>query len=128
MTSKKRQEWEEALPDREKFLRANIRMFRECVKEGKLILKYVSGGAKDEIKKCINAQNVIARAMKHELERGKAARVKKSATMGFYCSKCSMFVHQYDNYCANCGSSCAGARMQQNMRLKGVEESEVYIL
>ncbi len=103
MTSKKRQEWEETLPNRERYLRINIRAFRSSIKLGKILLKYVDGYAKDEIKKRINAENATIRAMKHELERRKVAKVKKSATGEFYCSNCCQFVQQYDNYCAVCG-------------------------
>lgn len=103
MTSKKKQEWEETLPNREKYLRINMRVLRASIKEEKLALKYVDNDEKAKIKKCINAQNVIIRAMKHELERGKVAKVKKSAAGEFYCSNCCQFVQRYDNYCAVCG-------------------------
>lgn len=39
MTSKKRQEWEETLPNRERYLRINIRAFRSSIKLGKILLK-----------------------------------------------------------------------------------------
>lgn len=103
MTSKKKQEWEENLPNREKYLRINMRVLRASIKEEKLALKYVDKDEKDKIKKCINAQNVIIRAMKHELERGKVAKVKRNAEGEFYCSNCCQFVQRYDNYCAVCG-------------------------
>lgn len=103
MISKKKQEWEETLPNREKFLRINMRVLRASIKEEKLALKYVDNDEKAKIKNCINAQNVIIRAMKHELERGKVAKVKKNATGGFYCSNCYQLIRRYDNYCAVCG-------------------------
>ena len=103
MISKKKRKWEETLPNREKFLRINMRVLRTSIKEEKLALKYVDDDEKDKIKKCINAQNVIIRAMKHELERGKVAKVKRNFTGAFYCSNCRQIVQQYDNYCAVCG-------------------------
>lgn len=103
MASKKKQEWEENLPNREKYLRINMRVLRASIKEEKLALKYVDNDEKDKIKKCINAQNVIISAMKHELERGKVAKVKKNATGKFYCSNCYQLIRRYDNYCAVCG-------------------------
>lgn len=103
MTSKKKQEWEETLPNREKYLRINMRVLRASIKEENLALKYVDDDEKDKIKKCINAQNVIIRAMKHELERGRVSKVKKSTTGVVYCSNCCQFVQRYDNYCAACG-------------------------
>ena len=103
MTSKKKQEWEENLPNREKYLRINMRVLRASIKEEKLALKYVDNDEKNKIKKCINAQNVIIRAMKHELERGKVTKVKRNVAGVFYCSNCCQFLMRYDNYCSTCG-------------------------
>lgn len=103
MISKKKREWEETLPNREKFLRINMSVLRASIKEEKLALKYVDNDEKAKIKNYINAQNVIIRAMKHELERGRISKVKRNAKGEFYCSDCCQFVMRYDNYCSTCG-------------------------
>lgn len=114
MTSKKKQEWEENLPNREKYLRINMRVLRASIKEEKLALKYVDNDEKDKIKKCINAQNVIIRAMKHELERGGSCKaifqhLRCNAWLPdlpvYQCSACRIrfWDDKKYSYCPNCG-------------------------
>lgn len=100
-----RQKWWDSLPQREK-------MLREQIKEAKIGISYFKyalevGYFPDEDTEWLisrmKEQKAILTALKHELDRGKVAKVKKSAAGEFYCDNCCQFVQRYDNYCAVCG-------------------------
>lgn len=101
----KRQKWWDSLPQREKMLREQIWEVKSAISWGKYSLSL--GCFKPKAIKLIIAgikkQKVTLTALKHELDRSKVAKVKKSAAGEFYCDNCCQFVQRYDNYCAVCG-------------------------
>ncbi len=96
-----RQKWWDSLPTNEKILCENLKAQRILLSVDKEALTNNKG--KTSIAKMIRRQKVLIKAIKHELDRSKVAKVKKSAAGEFYCDNCCQFVQRYDNYCAVCG-------------------------
>lgn len=100
----KRKKWWDSLPEKHKYLRREI----ACLKYERSAEKYHANITRSSIVRKtalerVNCCTAHIRAMKHELERGKVAKVKKTVKGEFYCSNCCQFVQRYDNYCAICG-------------------------
>lgn len=104
MMTLNRRRWWNGLSANEKYWRREILLLKSKRKEEK---HHASTTWSSIVKKTavtrINRYTAHIRAMKHELERGKVAKVKKTVKGEFYCSNCCQFVQRYDNYCATCG-------------------------
>lgn len=100
-----RKKWWDSLPKREKMLRKKIWEIKSGISWAKYSIQ-LDCFTPESIKLIIagiKIQKVTLTALKHELDRGKVAKVKKSAAGEFYCDNCCQFVQRYDNYCAVCG-------------------------
>lgn len=98
-----RKKWEESLPERIKVLRLHLKVLKAGIKRDKMEMKY----ALDEdmmafLKRSVNAQNVVIRAIKRDLDYCGNAKVKPSG-LGFECAWCHGRVQITDKYCWQCG-------------------------
>ena len=100
-----RKKWWDSLPQREKILRKQIEVTKMELSYWKYAIQIdcFKDKAKKRLTPRIKEQKVTLTALKHELDRSKVAKVKKSAAGEFYCDNCCQFVQRYDNYCAVCG-------------------------
>lgn len=99
-----RQKWWDSLPQREKMLREQIREIKVEISHLKFARDiYCTDEDTKWVISQMKEQKVVLTALKHELDRSKVAKVKKSAAGEFYCDNCCQFVQRYDNYCAVCG-------------------------
>ncbi len=96
-----RQKWWDSLPTNERELRVALDTNRRMLSLAKGLLTDFKGIIRFE--EAVRKQKLIIKALKHELDRSKVAKVKKSAAGEFYCDNCCQFVQRYDNYCAVCG-------------------------
>lgn len=97
-----RQKWWDNLPQREKELREALKSHQLMLKINKDALNSQGAGEDSYILKLVRRQKLIIKALKHRMERGSSAKVKKNR-FGYYCSWCHQFVQRYDNYCGVCG-------------------------
>ena len=101
--TERRKKWEESLPERHKVLRLHLQVLKDSIKLDKKALRY----AKDEeriafLKRSVNAQKVIIRALRNELGYNMYPRVKPFS-VGFHCRWCGQMVEFRDGYCSRCG-------------------------
>lgn len=113
--TERRKQWEESLPERNKMLRLQLQVLKDSIKRDKMTLHYVK---KEEnikfLKRSINAQKVIIRAVKHELQRAELSKPtyrlnKWGVYEGPTCSICGGRIEEgnievdEDEYCHLCG-------------------------
>ena len=96
-----RQRWWDNLSTNERELRVALDTNRRMLRLAKKYLTEFKGSVCHA--GAVRKQKLIIKALKHELDRSKVAKVKKSAAGEFYCDNCCQFVQRYDNYCAVCG-------------------------
>lgn len=101
--TERRKKWEESLPERNKVLRLQIKVLKASIKRDKEMMKHAyDENDKAFFKRSVNAQNVIIRAVKRDLDAGGNAKVKPSG-LGFECAWCHGRVQITDKYCWQCG-------------------------
>lgn len=86
----KRQKWWDSLPTNEKELRESLKTHRRLLSLDKEALTNNKDNA--YVVKMVRRQKLLIKAIKHELERGKGAKVKRNAEGEFYCDNCCHFI------------------------------------
>lgn len=99
-----RQKWWDSLPANEKELRESLKIHRNLLSFNKAELTNNKDSA--YISKFVRREKVLIKAIRHELERGNGAKVKRNAEGELYCDNCCHFIQRYDNYCANYCTVC----------------------